>query len=248
MSENHEPAGAGHNKMPEEALFLSHFSKLRSQESKVEAKKAELDAERAIMTDLFRTAKADGFSRKELQHLLDDSKSSRRDLEAEEERRVQLRTWLGMPAGTQADLFASLPEEVKDEQYYEGQGYAAGLRGDDREAPEGTPPRFIQAHLRGWHEGQEKLCWALAESGRRTEKKDTGVAAQPLAPNSDEDSDFDPAAEAAKLKNAGFLDASSTEREEVPAELSDIFPGETSEIAEKKAAGRARRRAASAVH
>lgn len=158
----------------EEAVFLSHLNKLRLQQSKMLLKKAEYDAEKNCMTDIFRLAKADGFSRKELQAILDDGAASRRDLTAEEERRMQLRTWAGLPAGTQADLFAS-PSAAQDELFAEGQGYTAGLRGDDSAMPDNFPPHHAPAWLRGYHAGQEKLAWAFSEAGGNPEKTASGI-------------------------------------------------------------------------
>lgn len=146
----------------EEAVFLSHLNKLRTQANRVAIKKAELDAERSVMNDMFGQAKQDGFKRKELQAILEDGAASRRDLVAEEERRAQLRSWAGLPAGTQADLF-STPTLAQDELFAEGQGYTAGLRGDDSTLPDHIAPNHGDAFLRGYHAGQEKLVWAKAE-------------------------------------------------------------------------------------
>lgn len=182
----------------EQAVFISHLSRLRAQQVKVEAKKAEYDVEKAALTDLFRVAKADGFSRKELQAILDDSASSRRNLMAEEERRAQLRTWAGLPAGTQADLFDNTPSAAIDELAVEGHGYTAGLRGDDSKMPEDYAPMHATAWMRGWHAGQEKLAWALSESGTNPDKKNTGIPTSkvPLEPVSAND-DAPPAEDAA---------------------------------------------------
>jgi hypothetical protein len=158
----------------EEAVFLSHLNKLRIQEAKKAIAKAAYDTEANALTDLFREAKTDGFTRKELQAILDDGKASRRDLTAEEERRAQLRSWAGLPAGTQADLFAS-PSPAQDELHAEGQGYTAGLRGDDSTMPDNFAPHHAPAFLRGWHAGQEKLAWAMSEAGHNPEKADSGV-------------------------------------------------------------------------
>lgn len=144
----------------EEAVFLSHLNKLRIQQAKTLLKKAEFDAEKNVMTDLFRVAKTDGFTRKELQAILDDGAASRRDLTAEEERRAQLRSWAGLPAGTQADLFA-LPSPARDEIDAEATGYSMGLRGEDPVMPDVISPNYQQAFLKGWHTAQEKLVLAL---------------------------------------------------------------------------------------
>lgn len=158
----------------EEAVFLSHLNKLRIQQAKAAIKKAEYDAERNVLTDMFREAKTDGFTRKELQAILDDGASSRRDLTAEEERRAKLRTWASLPAGAQPDLF-NLPSLAQDELYAEGQGYTAGLRGDDSTMPDNFPPHHAPAFLRGYHAGQEKLAWAMSEAGTNPEKVDSGL-------------------------------------------------------------------------
>lgn len=211
------PGGYGHNSgdMPEEAVFITHLNKLRAQQKKAEAKKAEYDAERTALTDLFRQAKADGFSRKELQAILDDSGASRRDLQAEEERRVRLRAWAGLPAGVQGDLFANTPEAARDELDAEGAGYAAGLRGDDQTMPDNFAPHYAPAFLRGWNAGQERLAWAMAEAGKNPERKD-GAEAKPvdLDPE-DEEEAIDAAAR--KLKRAGFLETKADDAPEAEA-------------------------------
>lgn len=172
-----------------EAVFLSHLNKLRAQQNKVAAAKTAYDAERSVMNDLFALAKADKFTRKELQAILDDGAASRRDLTAEEERRAKLRTWAGLPAGSQADLFENTPSAAIDELTVEGHGYTAGLRGDDSAMPEQYAPHHAQAWLRGYHAGQEKLAWAFAEAGGKPDHKETGIkpSAVPLEPVNDDD-------------------------------------------------------------
>lgn len=158
----------------EEAVFLSHLNKLRIQSAKAAIKKAEYDAERNVLTDMFREAKTDGFTRKELVSILTDGAASRRDLTAEEQRRAQLREWAGLPAGTQTDLFAT-PSLAQDEVFAEGQGYTAGLRGDDSTMPDNFPPHHAPAFLRGYHAGQERLAWAMSEAGHNPEKAASGL-------------------------------------------------------------------------
>jgi hypothetical protein len=158
----------------EEAVFLSHLNKLRIQSAKAAIKKAEYDAERNVLTDMFREAKTDGFTRKELVSILTDGAASRRDLTAEEQRRAQLREWAGLPAGTQTDLFAT-PSLAQDEVFAEGQGYTAGLRGDDSTMPDNFPPHHAPAFLRGYHAGQERLAWAMSGAGHNPEKAASGL-------------------------------------------------------------------------
>lgn len=185
----------------EQALFISHLSKLRLQQKKVAEAKLVVDAERAVLNDLFHLAKVDKFSRKELTAILGDSLATRRNLQAEEERRAKLRQWAGLPVGAQGELFDKLPEESKDEQTYEGEGYSAGLRGDERDVPEHVSPRFMQAWSRGWIAGQEKNVWAMAASA-----KAKAAPAPVEQPKTDEEVDLDKAAKALKAK--GFLEHS----------------------------------------
>ena len=214
-----ESAADGSNLTPEQeerALLLHHFDKLRQQEQKAAEQKVLYDAEREVLTDLFRVAKSDGFTRKELQALLDDTKSLRRDLTAEEERRAKLRAWVGLPAGTQLDLFNS-PLETQDEQHAQGQGYAAGLRGEPGVAPEHIHARFVQAFMRGWGVGQEELAWALSAAGRVIDRK-RGDNANPVAPESEETGDDEsPEAaldeEAERLAETGWTERSPEEAE-----------------------------------
>lgn len=144
----------------EENLFIHHLDRLRAQGAKVAAAKAVMDAERATLTDLFRDAKTDGFARKELQSILDDSKATRRDLVEEEERRAKLRVWAGLPAGAQPDLFG-LPSPARDEIDAEAEGYQAGLRGDDPKPGDHISPNYHQAFMTGWHKAQERRAMAI---------------------------------------------------------------------------------------
>lgn len=202
-----EQGTIGHNSgdagdLPEEALFISHLNKIRQQAKKAEAKKAEYDAEKKAVTALFRQAKADGFNRKELQVILDDSGASRRDLEREEARRAQLRAWAGLPTGVQGDLFATTPQAAIDELDAEGRGYTAGLRGDDPDLPDGLSPHLSPAFLRGWGAGQDKLAWALAKAANRPAPSDEDDDEGDGIPETDDDLDE----AAAKLRAEGWTE------------------------------------------
>lgn len=146
----------------EEDIFLHHLNRLRTQSNKVAIAKAALDAERSVLNDLFNEAKGDKFARKELQAILDDGKATRRDLVAEEERRAKLRTWAGLPAGSQADLF-DLPSPARDEIDAEAEGYQRGLRGEDPVVPDHISPNYTDAFMKGWHEAQRRRAEAFGE-------------------------------------------------------------------------------------
>lgn len=159
----------------EEAVFLSHLNRLRAQEAKKAVAKAALDVEAQALTDLFRTAKADGFSRKELQAILDDGKASRRDLTAEEERRAQLRAWAGLPAGTQADLF-QLGEAARGPVDAEAQGYAMGIQGLNADAPDWISPVHHPDFLKGWENAQQILASKIGKTAANDDLSNAEVA------------------------------------------------------------------------
>jgi hypothetical protein len=154
----------------EEANFLSHIGKLRIQDNKVAIAKAALDAERAVLNDLFGEAKRDKFSRKELRAILDDGKAIRRDLVAEEERRAKLRIWAGLPAGAQPDLFG-LGDTARDAVDADAHGYAMGRRGEDEFAPDWIGPNNLPDFSGGWRRAQAEL---LAQVGTADAPKAKG--------------------------------------------------------------------------
>jgi hypothetical protein len=94
-----------------------------------------------------------------------DRKNQREDWERE----VRFREYLGLPAMTQTDLEARMPEAAKDEQDWIGAGYGAGLRGDacNPQAFD-VPQRFHQKWMEAWGEGQTKLAMSL---GRKPQPK-----------------------------------------------------------------------------
>lgn len=147
----------------EQDVFVHHLNRIRTQQNKTAIAKAAYDAEKSTETDLFREAKADGFTRKELQAILDDGKASRRDLVAEEERRAMLRTWAGLPAGSQPDLF-DLPSPARDEIDAEAEGYQRGLRGEDPVVPDHISPNYTDAFMKGWHAAQRRRAEAFGQA------------------------------------------------------------------------------------
>lgn len=146
------------------ALLVHHMTKLRAKRAEIEDLRAPLKDAQEEFTALVNEAKADlgkGYTRKYLTTLLEDTTTRLRDLVAEEDRRARDREALGLPVyGVQADLFdnaasAKLPAEAKDEITYEAEGYLRGRNGALDAIPEGTPPRFHQAVLRGYERGQK---------------------------------------------------------------------------------------------
>jgi len=193
------------------ALRIYHVSKLREQMQKVKAAQALLDAARQVFTDLCHVAKADThIQRKEFTALLKAMDMSKDELREEEERRALLWGDWDLPVGHQGDLFENLPREARDEQYAKGMGYAAGLRGDPCQMPDGMEVRFSAAFGAGWGKGQEELAWALSAVGVITDRRKgvaTGPTAAEIAAQPEEDEDEETIEQtAARLKAEGFTE------------------------------------------
>lgn len=165
-------AGMGDNLTPEQeakALRIYHVSKLRAQKQRCDGAKAMLDSERQVLTDLMHIAKADThIERQEFSALLKAMDMSKTELAEREQRRAVLWGDWELPVGHQMDMFKDMPQEVRDTQWAKGLGYAAGLRGDPCQMPDGMEVRFGPSFGEGWSHGQEELSWALEAVGRRT--------------------------------------------------------------------------------
>jgi hypothetical protein len=148
----------------EQAQLLSYLSKLGEQGRTVAARKAELDAARAEMTETFRLAKAAGFDRQELNDLLKDIGTRSKDLVAKEIRRRKLRQMANLPTGEeQLGLFGGdSPSEVKDAAFWRAEGYQAYLRGEEASPPrDRMAARFDQDWLKGWNDGQTAVAMSM---------------------------------------------------------------------------------------
>lgn len=184
---------------PEEhrQLLTHHMAKLRGKKAEIDELRAPLKDAQEEFTALINEMKADlgkGYTRKYITSLLEDTTTRLRNLLQEEERRARDREALGLPVfGVQTDLFgegpARMPEEARDELYYEAEGYIRGRNGALEQIPEGTPTRFHQAVLRGYEKGQQatqedflaaqELKQRQANPDAGEEPKDLNEAAEP---------------------------------------------------------------------
>lgn len=174
----------------EEAQLLSALAKIRLQKIETAKKKAEFDAEKDKENELFRLAKAAGFSRKELEEMLDDAGKDGHELDEAEERRTRLRGYAGLPAGhAQRQQRLELEKEPRDAAWWESEGYRAAIRGAEAKAPEHCPPEFHQAFLTGWHNGAKRTAWAEEQVGLAQPAFEQGGAPAPAAPKADDDAE-----------------------------------------------------------
>lgn len=204
----------------ERAWLIYFFDAARKQKVLVDRAKANAKAASDELTRIFRQAKADAdLTRKELSGYLEDGELGTKTLTAAEERRLRHKQWLGQPVGFQPDLFEDKrPQEVRDEAWARGVGYATGLRGDPCELPEGMEARFAQPFSEGWGKGQEELAWALSAVGKIVDRKpDADARPVNLDPEPEEgEGALDPETiddKARELKRSGFMDRGAPEGE-----------------------------------
>lgn len=204
-------------------LLVHHMSGLRVAKKDVDEAREPLKAAQEEFTALVNEAKGDlgkGYTRKYLMTLLEDATTRLRDLLSEEERRARDRAALGLPVfGVQADLFgeasAKLPTEARDEVEYEAEGFMRGRAGLLQEIPDGTPPRFHQAVMRGYEKGQQLTMEDIVAGDaikKRMGEPDAGAAAVDL--NKEEPDPTSPEAVKAaadKLVKGGFTEAKPEE-------------------------------------
>lgn len=195
------------------ALFLTHLGACREQEAILADAMAGVKALRKRRNEVRNLARAEGFPLKKIDDILKKESFSQKDLEAE----AELFRWMdqiaGLPVGGQADLFASTPVEIKDGMDWEADGYRAGMRATEPKPPSECPERFHQDWMKGYHNGQERNAWALAERGkivdRRTDIAPGKVELEPVEDDRDEDEVIDDAAR--KLKREGWTQPSAEE-------------------------------------
>lgn len=193
------------------SLLVHHMSILRARRAEVEEARAPFKDAQEELTAAFNAAKADlgrGYSRKYLTALLEDVSAGMRNQLEEERRRASDREALGLPT-IQGDLFgeaaAKMPDEARDEMQWEAEGYLRGRNGVLQEIPDGCPPRFHQAVLKGYERGQKATQDDLLAAAAAIEKR--GQAPEPEAPEPEsEEVEQDLDAAARKLKGAGFME------------------------------------------
>jgi uncharacterized protein YhaN len=203
---------------PEEhrQLLTHHMSKLRAKRAEVEELKAPVKEAQEEFTALINEAKADlgkGYTRKYLTTLLEDSSTRLRNLLEEENRRARDREALGLPVyGLQADLFdneqtAKMPEEAKEERFWEAQGFLLGREGKLNVIPDGCPPRFHQTVFRAAEKGQEltQADFIAGQELRQRQATPEATETADLAGSDEPDQEEVLDEKVRKLKRSGFM-------------------------------------------
>jgi hypothetical protein len=165
-------------------LIRKEMAAVETAKGPVDEAKAELSAANEGLTKAFNAAKGDlgrGYTREYLQSLIVDGKKRITELVEFEKMRARDKAAISQPVfGLQPELFPGeeTPQEAKDELAWEAEGYQRGLRGDLEELQDGDPPRFHQAIMRGYEQGQrvtgERVARAM-ELKKAQETPDAGA-------------------------------------------------------------------------
>ena len=160
----------GHNLGSDERedLLLFHLNKLRKANAELEDLMEPVRTQKKHISQLRKNATDDGYPVKQIDSILKREGQATHELQEEADINFWMDQIAGLPVGGQADLFANTPAEIRDELTYEGEGYAAGLRGDDIQVRLlEVSPRFHQNLMKGYNAGQERLIRALGRAETR---------------------------------------------------------------------------------
>lgn len=150
-----KPAGALTDEQMQ-ALLHIHVGQIAPQMQKIATATSDL-------RNLYKTAKADGFSKRDI----DDALAARKDgavekIKAQMERTAKISRWMGAPLGTQADLFGGSDDTPSEERAFDA-GKVAGLAAEQCKPPHAPSTPQFKRWMDGYHAGQEVR---IAELGK----------------------------------------------------------------------------------
>jgi hypothetical protein len=175
------PSSVGQEKALREALQLQLIG-LRSKHTQVDQK---MDAKRAELKELNETRKMiraaiekAGMPLALFDEAYEDGKTSRVDLQRKEASRFIIREAYGVPIGRQGELFGDdkKPELVRSAEYWEAEGYRAGISILDPEDMPKPPPEHITDFQRGVNSATSRNAAGLKEVAKATRQARTPVA------------------------------------------------------------------------
>lgn len=190
------------------SMQLYYSRKVRGQEAEAVKKKAEYDQAKKAVNGTFALVKGElGISRKDFEEILALEDLSESEFILKELGRTKRLSLHGLPVGTQLDMFGK-GDTVDEMERARADGRRAGRRGDEGVPPDYISPVCHQAWLEGWHEEQAIIFMRLGRAEAIIAER-----AEAEAPVGEEEDDldeeaeeFDPDAEAKRLKKAGFTE------------------------------------------
>lgn len=143
--------GVGHNQLTDDQRAALTFDWRKKYETALNAKKkAEADFKntcKSARADLGDTAVDDIKSM-----IAMESEEGEAKIRSELERQMKVARWMGMPFGSQSDMFGEDRTPAVDRAY--ALGKKAGLAGESMQPPHAPGVPQHQTWLEGWHDGQ----------------------------------------------------------------------------------------------
>lgn len=144
------------NDEQQQALFFQHMRKIGDLKKKLASVNGDLRS-------AYKVAKAEGFTKKDLDFAFDLEKDEDEKMVEDRRRQAQIARWMSHPIGTQADLFGSgtptddrpLRERAFDE------GKRDGMKSEGPLKPPYDSGDGYDGYVEGWHRGQEVLLAAI---------------------------------------------------------------------------------------
>jgi len=125
------------------ALFLHHFNKIKALREKLATTNADL-------RNALKTAKAEGFLKGDFDTATALGKDKAGEIEAQRKREDRIARWLGIPLGTQGELFVAPSQREKA--FAEGKN--DGIQGKPMKPPYSPGTEGWEGWTEGWHAGQ----------------------------------------------------------------------------------------------
>lgn len=147
-----KPVAAPSNVLSEDqmaALFFQHKNKIVALRQKLSSVNGELRS-------AFKVAKAEGFTKKEIDFAiaLEDDEDDK--IQKERQRQNQIARWLGVPLGTQAELDLQ-PDRRTIEEKAAAEGKKAGMNGETLNPPYAPGTPGYEPYVEAWHQGQAAI-------------------------------------------------------------------------------------------
>lgn len=202
----------------EDLEALQHHFEMKIATAEAEAAEAAAAAKtkKKAVGNLFKMVTAElGYTREKFETYLLDKRRSPEEFEANEEQRRKMYARGGMDIGEQGVL--NLGDSADDKARAERDGFEAGKAAKDPIPPGYISPIFHSDWMAQWHKGQERNIMLLGKAEALLASRDAAAAKGDLQadndPGGEDEEDFDPEAEAKKLKKSGFLDTAEAEAE-----------------------------------
>lgn len=138
-----------------QVLFFNHLRKIETLKDKLATVNSDL-------RNAYKVAKAEGFIKKEFDFAFWLEKDEGEAAVAERKRQAEIAAWMGVPLGTQADLFSGEAAPSIAEKAYED-GKRSGIKNEVLKPPHGSGTEAYNEYVRGWHDGAAVRTTTLRE-------------------------------------------------------------------------------------